>query len=185
MSSLPRLLPSLEMGEYSPPQERPEDGGLYPLEEEGTYGRVPKRKSAGRWSSPQAYVRRERRTKMYASYAISDKCELHSLLLDKYDMRSSHERRSSRSSHDRRQARVGRAASVPPEYQKQEDGVPSQHQRGESLPPYVGGGSGDIEDLDMINKLKLSKEVELDTMESLRSVMGEGEKMSAEDTITI
>ena len=169
------------MGEYSPAQERPEDGGLYPLEEEGTYGRVPKRRTAGRWSSPQAYVRRERRTKMYASYAISDKCELHSLLLDKYDRRSSHDKRPY---HEKSQTREGRATSAPPEYQNKEKEAPEQNQRGESLPPSVGEMSGDIEDLDMINKLKLSKEVEVDTMESLRSVLGEEGKISNEYTIT-
>jgi len=165
MREVQRLLPSLEMGEYSPAQERPEDGGLYPLEEEGTYGRVPKRKSVGRWTAPQGYVRRERRTKMYASYAISDKCELHSLLLDKYDRRSSK---------PRNQGRNSRAASAPPEYQKEDL---EQNQRGQSLPPKLEGSVGNLETLDMINRLQLSKEVEEDTRETLRSILGE------EDTV--
>jgi len=165
MREVQRLLPSLEMGEYSPAQERPEDGGLYPLEEEGTYGRVPKRKSVGRWTAPQGYVRRERRTKMYASYAISDKCELHSLLLDKYDRRSSK---------PRNQGRNSRAASAPPEYQKEDL---EQNQRGQSLPPKLEGSVGNLDTLDMINRLKLSKEVEEDTRETLRSILGE------EDTV--
>ena len=57
------------------------------LEEEGTYGTVPKKVHAAKWAEPEPYVKRERKTKMYASYAISDKCELHALVLDKYDRR--------------------------------------------------------------------------------------------------
>ena len=65
-----RLLPSLEMGVYTSGPLRPEDGGLYPLEEEGTYGKVPRRPHPGKWTGPDTYVKRERKTKMYASYAI-------------------------------------------------------------------------------------------------------------------
>jgi hypothetical protein len=36
------------MGEYEESMERPEDGGLYPLNAEGTYGRVPKNRNPGR-----------------------------------------------------------------------------------------------------------------------------------------
>ena len=45
--SLFRLLPSLTVGEYGPAVERPEEGGLYPLEEEGKYGAKPKQKYPG------------------------------------------------------------------------------------------------------------------------------------------
>ena len=60
------------MGEYTTCLSRPDDGGLYPLEEEGTYGRVPKKEHQGKWTGPQPYVKRERKPKMYASYAISN-----------------------------------------------------------------------------------------------------------------
>jgi len=36
------------MGVYTSGPLRPEDGGLYPLEEEGTYGRVPRRPHPGK-----------------------------------------------------------------------------------------------------------------------------------------
>ena len=58
------------MGVYTSGPLRPEDGGVYPLEEEGTYGRVPRRPHPGKWSGPDTYLKRERKTKMYASYAI-------------------------------------------------------------------------------------------------------------------
>ena len=53
-----RLIPSVNVGEYGPGPERPDDGGLYPLEEAGTYGPVPKVKHPGKWSLPQPYVPR-------------------------------------------------------------------------------------------------------------------------------
>ena len=115
------------MGEYTTGHHRPDDGGLYPLEEEGTYGRVPKKVHAAKWAEPEPYVKRERKTKMYASYAISDKCELHALVLDKYDRRSPTSRAPP--------ARSSRAASAPPEYQKAEVEKEYLNERGQSLPP--------------------------------------------------
>ena len=53
-----RYLPSVNIGEYRAGTERPEDGGLYPLEDPGTYGVVPRQKHPGKWSLPQAYVPR-------------------------------------------------------------------------------------------------------------------------------
>ena len=53
-----RYLPSVNIGEYRAGTERPEDGGLYPLEDPGTYGAVPKQKHPGKWSLPQAYIPR-------------------------------------------------------------------------------------------------------------------------------
>jgi len=69
-----RLIPSINIGEYRPGIERPDDGGLYPLEEAGTYGPVPKSKHPGKWSQPKAYVPREKKPKIYASYAICEGC---------------------------------------------------------------------------------------------------------------
>merc|ERR1719154_140024 len=114
MREVQRLLPSLEMGQYTPGHHRPEEGGLYPLEEEGTYGKVPKKVHTAKWAEPEPYVKRERKTKMYASYAISDKCELHALLLDKYDRRLKQGSQRSRAP----SVRSSRAASAPPEYEK-------------------------------------------------------------------
>ena len=53
-----RYLPSVNIGEYRAGTERPEDGGLYPLEDPGTYGAVPRQKHPGKWSLPQAYIPR-------------------------------------------------------------------------------------------------------------------------------
>ena len=53
-----RLVPSVTVGEYRAGAERPEDGGLYPLAEAGTYGQVPRAKHPGKWAQPKAYVPR-------------------------------------------------------------------------------------------------------------------------------
>jgi len=98
------------MGEYEPPRERPEDGGLYPLNAEGTYGRVPKNRNPGRWQELPKYQKREKKPKLYASYAISDKCELHSLVLDKYMRPPKCSVHSSSGS-----GRSSRATSAPPQ----------------------------------------------------------------------
>jgi len=79
-----RYFPSPTIGEYVQAKPRPLAGGLYPLEAEGTYGVVPKKEYLGKWSEPEPYVRREKKPKLYSSYSISDKCELHSLVQDKY-----------------------------------------------------------------------------------------------------
>ena len=163
------------MGEYSPGEHRPEDGGLYPLEEEGTYGRVPRKKQTGKWTGPQPYVRRERKTKMYASYGISDKCELHALVLGKYDRRAQQQQRQ--------QPRQGRAASAPPQYHKgaeKEEGRVEQAQRGQSLPPSHTNDTN-LEELNMLSRLKLTKEVEEDTIGSLQDILGEENTQSGGD----
>merc|ERR1711953_1527008 len=109
MKDWERLLPAANMGEYEPPRERPEDGGLCPLNAEGTYGRVPKNRNPGRWQELPKYQKREKKPKLYASYAISDKCELHSLVLDKYM------RPPKCSVHTSGSGRSSRATSAPPQ----------------------------------------------------------------------
>merc|ERR1719356_1674937 len=167
MREIERLLPSAEMGVYGPAHEKPEDGGLYPLEEEGTYGKVPRRPHSGRWTGPQKYVKREKKTKMYASYAISDKCELHSIQLDRYDSRKKMRAKRTPSTQSLR------ATSAPPDFQKKEEVVETEEvpERGRSAPP--DAPEVDVDELDMLSRLKLSKEVEEDTAQSLRSVLGE------------
>merc|ERR1712088_392774 len=110
MKDWERLIPAANMGEYEPPRERPEDGGLYPLNAEGTYGRVPKNRNPGRWQELPKYQKREKKPKLYASYAISDKCELHSLVLDKYMRPPKCSVHSSSGS-----GRSSRATSAPPQ----------------------------------------------------------------------
>merc|ERR1711936_1464437 len=177
-----RLIPAANMGEYEPPRERPEDGGLYPLNAEGTYGRVPKSRNPGRWQELPRYQKREKKPKLYASYAISDKCELHSLVLDKY-MRppkcSVHSGPGSSTS-----GRSSRATSAPPQSlaapEVKERPVEKQNSRQASLPPVEVGSTMmlKVEDLDMLARLKLAREKEEDCMEAL---VDGGEAEDAED----
>lgn len=80
------VVPSQEMGEYefggatrrrSAPS-RPSGGGLYPLTEEGTYGPPP-------GPPPPPYKGRERKPKVYSSYAVDSGCNIHSKSLAKAD----------------------------------------------------------------------------------------------------
>merc|ERR1719400_1305692 len=73
MREVTRLLPSLAVGEYAPPAVLPR-GGLFPLQEEGSYGELPKVKTRGKWKLPQPYVPREKKPKVYASYNICECC---------------------------------------------------------------------------------------------------------------
>merc|ERR1712088_773084 len=161
-----RLIPAANMGEYEPPRERPEDGGLYPLNAEGTYGRVPKNRNPGRWQELPKYQKREKKPKLYASYAISDKCELHSLVLDKYM------RPPKCSVHTSGSGRSSRATSAPPQSlavtEVKEKSVEKSNRQA-SLPPVEVGSTMmlKVEDLDMLARLKLAREKEEDCMESL------------------
>merc|ERR1711962_1565917 len=149
-----RMIPSITMGEYEAPRVRPQDGGLYPLSKEGTYGRVPRNKHQGRWQELPKYVPREKKPKLYASYAISDKCELHSLVLDKYS-------RPSCTVHKRSAPRNIRATSAPPESLARSIEKSSREQ---SLPPPSAGKTETVkEELNMGGKLELVE----DSMESL------------------
>merc|ERR1712010_240864 len=167
------------MGEYEPPRERPEDGGLYPLNAEGTYGRVPKNRNPGRWQELPKYQKREKKPKLYASYAISDKCELHSLVLDKYMRPPKCSVHSSSGS-----GRSSRATSAPPQSlavtEVKEKSVEKSNRQA-SLPPVEVGSTMmlKVEDLDMLARLKLAREKEEDCMESLVD-LGEADEESAE-----
>jgi len=176
MKDWERLIPAANMGEYEPPRERPEDGGLYPLNAEGTYGRVPKNRNPGRWQELPKYQKREKKPKLYASYAISDKCELHSLVLDKY-MRAP---KCSVHSSGSGSGRSSRATSAPPQNlpvtEVKEKSV-EKSSRQASLPPVEVGSTMmlKVEDLDMLARLKLAREKEEDCMESLVD-LGEAEE---------
>jgi len=69
-----KYIPSLEIGEYEHyKKKQTKKGGLYPLGEEGEYGAAPS-------SLPPplpGYQKRERKPKVYASYAVSSDCEAH------------------------------------------------------------------------------------------------------------
>ena len=146
------------MGEYMPAKPRPLAGGLFPLEAEGTYGIVPKKEDLGKWSEPEPYVRREKKPKLYSSYSISDKCELHSLVQDKYS----------------RGCRVHGTSPPPPatpsragsaEGDKIMKKRPSIARKSMTspLPSY------ETEELGMTSKLLLARELEEDTRGALRA----------------
>merc|ERR1712025_334924 len=180
MKDWERLIPAANMGEYEPPRERPEDGGLYPLNAEGTYGRGPKNRNPGRWQELPKYQKREKKPKLYASYAISDKCELHSLVLDKYMRRPKCSVHSSSGS-----GRSSRATSAPPQnltVTEVKEKTVEKSSRQASLPPVEVGSTMmlKVEDLDMLARLKLAREKEEDCMESLVD-LGEAEDGDEED----
>ncbi|TRY79348.1 hypothetical protein TCAL_05111 [Tigriopus californicus] len=71
------MIPSAEMGEYEDGRRRSAParpaGPLYPLSEEGTYGAPP----PGPRPPPPPYKPRERKPKIYSSYAVDSKCDVH------------------------------------------------------------------------------------------------------------
>ena len=79
------IMPSAFMGEYeaSAPTRRrsapAKTGPLYPLREEGTYGNLPK----GPPPPPPAYKGRDKKVKIYSSYAVDNGCKIHSKKLAK------------------------------------------------------------------------------------------------------
>jgi len=147
------------MGEYDDAEHR--EGRLYPLPEEGCYGSAPKKQHPGKWSNGmESYVKRERKPKVYASYAISDKCELHSLVLDKYSRKkrgTTPPLRSTPSPVLSSSSRGSRSVSTPPREK------PATNKRQGSLPPGI-----DMGELNMLAQLKLARELEESTIESLR-----------------
>lgn len=73
-------IPSQEMGDYEEMRSKKKPSGiLFPLDEEGSYGRPPSQHS----KSLPGYARRERKPKVYASYAVSNDCSMHSAKLER------------------------------------------------------------------------------------------------------
>jgi len=76
-------IPSQEMGGYEEKRHRKKSSGvLYPLDEEGSYGRPPSQSSRAPPPQP-AFPKRERKPKVYASYAVSSDCSMHASKLEK------------------------------------------------------------------------------------------------------
>lgn len=70
------------MGDYEEARgQRKKSGPLYPLSEEGSYGAPPREKPKPRPPLP-GYEKRDRKAKVYASYAVSNECSMHSHKLD-------------------------------------------------------------------------------------------------------
>jgi len=82
-----KYIPSEEVGEYEAYKRREKKkGGLYPLGEEGEYGPPP---SALPPPLP-GYKKRERKPKVYASYAVSSECEAHGDVLSRNESDRGH-----------------------------------------------------------------------------------------------
>ncbi len=82
--SLPskHFMPSSSMGEYEAQRRRSAPakpaGGLFPLDEEGTYGAPPLAPKP-----PPAAPKRERKPKVYSSYSVDSSCNIHAKKLQK------------------------------------------------------------------------------------------------------
>jgi len=78
-------IPAAEMGDYEEARTRNKSGALFPLDEEGTYGRPPAQQPrAPPLPAPlPGYTKRERKPKAYASYAVSNDCCMHAQKLEK------------------------------------------------------------------------------------------------------
>lgn len=82
------MMPSEDMGEYDDVQSRRRSapsrpkGGLYPLREEGSYGQLPRAPPPAPKPLP-GYQKKERKPKVYSSYALDNGCSVHSKKLAK------------------------------------------------------------------------------------------------------
>ena len=84
------MIPSAELGEYESANSRrrsapakPPSGGLFPLDEQGTYGALPQKKQ-GMPPTGIPFPRiRERKPKVYSSYSVDSNCQMHSKKLAK------------------------------------------------------------------------------------------------------
>merc|ERR1711936_705875 len=89
------MIPSESMGEYEGPNRRrsapAKPAHLFPLNEEGTYGRPP----AGP-KPPSPIFKRERKPKIYSSYAVDNKCCLHAKKIEKIDEQRKKEQEEAR-----------------------------------------------------------------------------------------
>jgi len=104
------MIPSEDMGEYETAGRRksapakPPNGGLFPLNEEGTYGRPP---------APPAppTPKRERKPKIYAGYSVDSKCDVHAKQLAKVEKQRDRELEEQRSRRRRNSFRRNVSAS--------------------------------------------------------------------------
>ena len=99
------------MGEYDSGASRrksapakPPGGGLFPLDEEGAYGRPP----AAPAPPPPATPKRERKPKVYSSYAVDSKCDLHAKKLAKVEKQREREQEEARTRRRRSLAMANR-----------------------------------------------------------------------------
>jgi len=164
-----RMVPSLEVGEYSRYQETSKEY-LFPLQEEGHYGPLPVYKTQGKWTPLPKYERREKKPKVYASYAVSSDCGVHGHKIGSYK-KNCDSRPSSRASSRRSLSVPPRAVSVPPKLEvlqtpQYKTEVRERTLRQLSAPPLMGTKESYALE-DMIGKLKVSITIKQDIEGSL------------------
>merc|ERR1712051_750559 len=137
------MIPSESMGEYEGPNRRrsapAKPAHLFPLNEEGTYGRPP----AGP-KPPSPIFKRERKPKIYSSYTVDNKCCLHAKKIEKIDDQRKKEQEEARSRRRRSMSgRGSRNVSASPSRassragsEARENGIPS-----ENMGEYENGGN--------------------------------------------
>jgi len=133
------MLPSETMGEYDSGAQRrksapskPPSGGLFPLDEEGTYGRPP----AGPAPKAPPTPKRERKPKIYSSYAVDSACNLHAKKLAKVEKQRERELEEQRSRRRRSMAMANRRnVSASPSRASSEVGSRSSKSPDPSMPP--------------------------------------------------
>jgi len=130
------FMPAETMGDYENANGRrksapakPKDGGLFPLDEEGTYGRPP---------APPAppTPKKERKPKVYASYAVDQDCGVHAKKLAKVEKQRERELEEQRSR--RRRNSFRRNVSQSPSRAGSRAGSESRTERSSKSPdPHV------------------------------------------------
>jgi len=170
---LERRIPSAEVGEYCEWEDR-RGKYLFPLEEEGSYGPLPEYKSPGKWTEPAGYSKRERKPKVYASYAINMECAFHGPKLDRFEREPSPRKTPPRTSPPRVIAKPKRATSLPPEASSStmniQKSVGAPRNRVSSVPPSSPTPEYSRLDLDiseMTGKLRVSRAISQDLESSL------------------
>jgi len=133
------FMPAETMGDYENANGRrksapakPKDGGLFPLDEEGTYGRPPAAPAPPAPPTPK----RERKPKVYASYAVDQDCGVHAKKLAKVEKQRERELEEQRSR--RRRNSFRRNVSASPSRAGSRAGSESRTERSSKSPdPYV------------------------------------------------
>jgi len=174
MSLVERRIPGLEVGEYCEWEDR-RGKYLFPLAEEGSYGPLPQYKTPGKWTEPAGYSKREKKPKVYASYAINSDCAFHGPKLDRYEREPSPRKTPPRSTPPRSIiAKPKRATSLPPDNMSdvasQKSGVssiPSRPRVSYSVPPSSPTPQLDLDLSEMTGRLRVSRAISQDIEDSL------------------
>jgi hypothetical protein len=163
------MIPAEDMGEYeephrrrsAPERRRPTAGGLFPLNEEGEYGAPP---SALPKALP-SYQKRERKPKVYASYAVSSDCDVHVSKLEKIEKdRGKTPPKSIRS----RRTSTSSRASVSPNRSRTTSASPDRYRQFSSPDPSIKRRSVSSENI--CNKNTISSRNKINTRNNNRNM---------------